>query len=303
MTDYFVLFLNNLLPIFLAALAGYLLARWLPINPHTLSSVTFYIFTPCLVFNQLVNNQLSNDAIIRFISFAALCISLVGILTFLTGKLLKFPRGTLSAVIITSMFMNAGNFGLPVTSFAFGKAALAYATLFFVTNSVMTNTVGVVIASMGKASLKTALGNVIKIPTIYALALAIIFIQTSWKIPLPVTRTVEILGGAAVPCLMVLLGIQFHSIRLKGKIIPLAVTSVMRLLVSPALAFGLSSLLALTGPARQAGILEAAMPAAVLNTVLATQFETEPAFVSAAVVVTTLLSIFTLTPLLAILGG
>ena len=45
------------------------------------------------------------------------------------------------------------------------------------------------------------------------------------------------------------------------------------------------------------------MPAAVLNTVLATQFETEPAFVSAAVVVTTLLSIFTLTPLLAILGG
>lgn len=301
--EYFVLFLNNLLPIFLAALAGFLLARWLPIKPHTLSSVTFYIFTPCLVFNQLVNNQLSNEDIAKLISFAVLCISLVGILTFLTGKLLKFPRGTLSAVMITSMFMNAGNFGLPVTSFAFGKTALAFATLFFVTNSVMTNTVGVVIASMGKASLRSALGNLYKIPTIYALVLAIIFIQTGWKIPLPMSRTVEILGGAAVPCLMVLLGIQFHSVQLKDKLIPLTVTSLMRLLVSPALAFGLSNLLALTGPARQAGILEAAMPAAVLNTVLATQFETEPSFVSAAVAVTTLLSIFTLTPLLAILGG
>lgn len=303
MTEYFILFIHNLLPIFLAALAGYLLARWLPINPHTLSSVTFYIFTPCLVFNQLVNNKLSNKDIIRLISFAVLIICLVGILTFLTGKLLKIPRGTLSAVIITSMFMNAGNFGLPVTSFAFGPAALAYATLFFVTNSVMTNTVGVVIASMGKASLKKALGNLFKIPTIYALALAILFIQADWTVPLPVSRTVEILGGAAVPCLMVLLGVQFHSVRLKGKIIPLTVTSVMRLLVSPLLAFGLSNLLALTGPARQAGILEAAMPAAVLNTVLATQFETDPAFVSAAVAVTTILSIFTLPPILAILGG
>jgi predicted permease len=45
------------------------------------------------------------------------------------------------------------------------------------------------------------------------------------------------------------------------------------------------------------------MPVAVLTTVLALEFEVEPSFVTAAVLITTLLSPLTLTPLLAILGA
>jgi hypothetical protein len=102
---------------------------------------------------------------------------------------------------------------------------------------------------------------------------------------------------------MILMGVQFHSIQLKGKIKPLALASGMRLILSPALAIGLTAVFGLQGPARQAVVLEAAMPAAVLNTVLATQYDVEPPFVTAVVAVTTVLSIFTLTPLLAYLGA
>jgi len=209
----------------------------------------------------------------------------------------------LAAVIITSMFMNAGNYGLPVTSFAFGEAALVFASLVFVTNSVLTNTVGVIIASMGTTSFRKAFVNFLKLPMFYALILAIIFMRTGWQIPLPVARTTKILGDASIPTLMVLMGVQFHSIQLKGKITPLVLASGMRLLASPALAFGFSAVLGIRGPAYQAFIIEAAMPAAVLNTVLATQFDIEPPFVTAVVATTTLLSIFTLTPLLAYLGA
>jgi predicted permease len=205
--------------------------------------------------------------------------------------------------LITSIFANAGNFGLPVTSFAFGETALAYATLFFVTNAVLTNTAGVVIISMGSTNFKKALSNLFKIPVLYALILAILVMSMGWRVPLPVDRTVKILGDASIPTLMVLIGVQFHSVKLKGKIIPLTLASVMRLLVSPTLALGLSAIFGLYGPARQAVVLEAAMPAAVLNTVLATQFDTEPTFVTEVVAVTTILSAFTLTPLLAYLGG
>jgi len=55
--------------------------------------------------------------------------------------------------------------------------------------------------------------------------------------------------------------------------------------------------------ARQAGILEAAMPTAVLNTVIALEFGIDPAFVAGAVLVSTLLSPLTVTPLIALLGG
>ena len=61
--------------------------------------------------------------------------------------------------------------------------------------------------------------------------------------------------------------------------------------------------LGIAGVARQVGVLEASMPSAVLNIVLATEYDVEPAFVSAAVFTSTLASAFTLTPLLAILKG
>jgi predicted permease len=77
----------------------------------------------------------------------------------------------------------------------------------------------------------------------------------------------------------------------------------MRLLIAPVMAFGLTRLLNLSLPAKQAVILEAAMPAAVLTTILATEFDAEPTFVTTVVLVTTLLSPFTLTPLLALLGA
>ena len=77
----------------------------------------------------------------------------------------------------------------------------------------------------------------------------------------------------------------------------------MRLLVSPVVALAMASLFQLQGPAYQAGVTEAAMPTAVMTTVLATEFEIEPAFISTVVTMTTLLSPLTLTPLLAYLGA
>jgi predicted permease len=103
--------------------------------------------------------------------------------------------------------------------------------------------------------------------------------------------------------MMVLLGFQLKNVQWSGRAVPLALAGSMRMLVGPAIALGFSLLLGLQGPARQAGILEAAMPAAVLNTVVATVYDAEPSFVTAVVFMTTLLSPLTLTPLLAYLGA
>jgi malate permease and related proteins len=50
-------------------------------------------------------------------------------------------------------------------------------------------------------------------------------------------------------------------------------------------------------------VIQSAMPSAVLTTVLATEYDTEPSFVTSVVFVTTILSPLTLTPLLAIMGA
>ena len=59
----------------------------------------------------------------------------------------------------------------------------------------------------------------------------------------------------------------------------------------------------LTGMAFKAGVVESSMPTAVLATILATEYDAEPAFVTSAVFISTLLSPLTLTPLLLLLGA
>lgn len=303
MSELFALFFNNLFPILLAASIGFALAKWLKINPRPLSQIIFYVFSPVLVFDLIINSRLSNQDILRTLVFAIVLMICVGLLTWLIGGILRLDRRTLAAVMITAMFMNAGNYGLPLTSFAFGETALAFASVFFVVNAMFTNTVGIVIASSGSMSVVNAIKGLVKFPAIYALILGILFLQFGWKLSYGLDRSVTLLSNASIPCMLVLLGMQLVNIRLDGQVLPLILTSSMRLLIAPLLAFGLTRLFGMTGPSYQAVVLEAAMPVAVLTTILATEFDAEPTFVTTAVLVTTLLSPLTLTPLLAFLGA
>lgn len=303
MTSLFLLFIDNLLPIFLAAGTGYLLSRWLKADPRTLSQVTFYIFSPCLIFEILIESQVSENGIIKMLLLAWGVLAIIGLLAWLTGKVLKFERKMLVAVMLTSIFMNSGNFGMSFNLFAFGQEGLAQSGLFFVGMSIATYTAGIFIASMGKANPRQALLNLFKVPVIYAVLLAVVFMLTNWKLPLPIQRTTQLLGDASIPAMLVLLGMQLAAIRWDGQTRPLLLANSLRLLVAPLVAFGLVLVLGLDGLTRQVGVIEASMPSAVLTIVLATEYDVEPTFVSAAVFTSTLASAFTLTPLLAILKG
>ncbi|MFM8320574.1 MAG: AEC family transporter [Chloroflexota bacterium] len=297
------IFLNNLAPIFLAAGAGYLLGHVSEISPRGLSQVVYYIFGPCLLFTLLTGSRLAGSEIARVMGFAALSILVTGLLTWLAGKALRLEQRMLAAVLLVSMFMNAGNFGLPVVMFAFGQTALSYASLFFAMSSILAYTLGTVIASAGSMGLLRSIVNLYRVPIVYSLALALLFMNTGWQIPLFLQRTTKILGDASIPAMLVLLGMQLHQAAWRQYKLPLALGSLMRLVVSPLAALLLARAGGFSRPAFQAVTLQAGMPTAVLNTVLATEFDAEPAFVSSAVFVNTLLSPLTLTPMLYLLGA
>jgi len=297
------LFSNNLLPIFLAAGCGYLISRFLKVPPKPISNVAFYIFSPSLVFVLLTKSQLGGEDVTRMVAFTVVLMTVLGIAAWLVGRTLKFDRLLLVAVLMTTIFANSGNYGLSLTLFAFGEDALAHASLFFVTQAILVQTVGVVIVSLGSLSLKKSVINLFKVPGLYAVSMALIFNYMNWQLPMFADRTVSLLGDAAIPVLMVLMGIQLEHSSFNGKPEALAATNVLRLVISPALAIALGVFFGLQGVARQAGVIEAATPAAVMTTILATQYDVKPSFVSTAVFTTTLLSPLTITPLLAYLGA
>ncbi len=297
------LFIENIAPILLLAGIGVLLHRTLRIDVTAISRLIFFAFAPALVFTLLIDSQIAIADLILMSSFALAVTIATGLLSLLVARALRLPPSLAAAFILVATFMNSGNFGLPLNLFAFGPEALAWASIYFITSAMLTISLGVVVATAGKSSFRHILGELLRVPALYAVVAALLVRAAGWNLPSAILRPIELLSAASIPSMLILLGLQVSSAgapRL-GRLI--AAAAGIRLLVSPALAWLLALGLGLTGAGRQAAILESAMPTAVLTTVLALEYRVEPEFVTGAVLATTLLSPFTLTPILALLGG
>jgi predicted permease len=199
------------------------------------------------------------------------------------------------------MFSNGGNYGLPVVSFAFGDEALAYGTVFFLTGSVLANTVGAFLAAAGRRSVRHAAMSVLRMPAIYGIAAALLTLWTGVELPTPLMRPITLLSDAALPLMILVLGMQLERAASPERPALVAAAVCLSLLAAPLVALGLTSLLGVSGAARQAVVVLSSMPVAVATTILALEFEASPDFVTSAVFLSTLLSPITLTPLIAYL--
>jgi predicted permease len=301
-TELFNTFANNLLPILLIAAAGYILGKTLIVDSRTIGRMVFYIFSPLLVFNLMVASQLNMKQALTTVGYTATVIAVMGVIAFILGKIFQLPRAHLLAVVLTVAFGNTGNYGLPLVKFAFGDEALAVASIFYVTTTILFNTVGVVIASLGHLDLKSAILGVFKLPILYAVMIALAIKGFGIQIPLPLSRTIEIAANGAIPAMIILLGLELTRIEWTNSWRATSLGVAAKLLIGPIIGLLLAGVFDLQGHARQGSVIEAAMPAAVATTVVATEYKLEPPLVTAIVFFGTALSPLTLTPLIVFLA-
>ncbi len=296
-------FINNLLPVLLCAATGFVLGRTMRPDIKTASQMAFHIFSPCLVFVSLERVKISGSELVKLALLTFAVSIIIGILAYLFGRSLRAERHLIASLVVASMFVNSGNYGLAATKFAFGEEALARALVCFVFGTVVVYSLGVLIASMGKFSASQALRHLLTVPAIYGLIAAGLVRQMDWQVPLFLDRSVTMLGDASIPLMLVILGLQIAAVRVwpRDRMVLIGASAFLQLVVAPVIALLLAHWMGLTGAARQAGVLQASMPAAVVTTVLAVQYDLDRTLVSGVVVLTTILSPLTLTPLIAFL--
>jgi predicted permease len=187
--------------------------------------------------------------------------------------------------------------------FAFGEDAQARAMLYFVTTAVMASSLGVALAA-GGGTLRKVLDNLVRIPLLYAAVTALLVSVSGLVVPELVMRPIELLGRAAVPMMLLILGLQlarsFDSLR--HSIGPILFASALRLIVAPALALPVAWLTGVQGLTFQACMLEAGMPAGVTSTVLSLEYDLAPELVTGTVFFSTLCSALTLSILISVIG-
>jgi predicted permease len=300
MTRLLPIFYNNILPIFVVIGMGYTLERILRLEVKPISRLAFYGLAPCLAFSSLIKNQINGDELGRIAAFVTLITIIMWILTWLVARILRLSRPVESALLLSTMFVNSGNYGIPLNLFAFGEEGQARAIVYLVVSATLANTIGVYLAARGRAAGSQALRSLLKAPLIYAVLLAGAVIFSRATVPAPLFNAVDLVGRASVPVMMLILGMQLAQISITRDLGTISLATFIRLIASPALAFGLAAVIGLRGVTRQTMIVEASTPTAVTSTILALEFDARPDLVTSVVFLSTLLSPLTLTAVIAL---
>ena len=266
------IFASDILPIFIIAGVGWILARRLNASARTLTHVVFYALLPCFAFRLLITSAATGRQFGSMVLLAVLVTCSMALLGWLAALALRLNRAETAVFLLVVMFSNGGNYGLPVVSFAFGDEALSYGTVFFLTGSVLTNTVGAFLAAAGRRRALDAVISVARMPALYGMAAALLTLAAGVTVPAPLMRPITLLSDAALPLMILALGMQLERATAPRRPALVAAAVALSLLAAPLAALGLTSLLHVSGPARQAVVALSSMPVAVATTILAVEY-------------------------------
>ena len=293
-------FLDVVLPVALVAGIGGAVGRWRGVPVAPASALVFYLFSPSLVFYSMATTQVSAGVSFRIV--AVMVATLVAM--WLVATAWSFARGHdapfRAAFALGATTPNQGNMGLPVAQLAFGTPGLEVAIMAFVVGATLTNTAGIAVASMAGGSRMEALRAPFRYPALYAAAAGVAVNALGLDLPVTIEAPVKSLAGAAVPVMLVVLGLQLKMEGLGDDLVETLAVNAMRLVVAPGASWLMASMVGLEGVTRSTLVVLAAMPTAVIATILATEFGARPAFVTRVVVTSTLVSMTTLTVLITL---
>jgi predicted permease len=307
---------NVILPIFFIVFLGFLLRRFGRVDLKAFSRAQLYVLSPALGFMSLARSEADTGLILRVLFFIVcleavlLCVSLgIGLLT-------KRDRAERQAIALTSVFMNTGFYGIPVCMLAFGEWGLVYATIYMVASSITQSTAGIFLASAGQQSAREAFASIFKVPLIWSIILARLLVYLHALPPAPLMKMVNLLGEAAIPLGLLLLGMQLERIilesaawratsaiqELRRDLSGGLTSAAIRLLGGLAVSFGMIQLFHFGANMNQVLIVESSMPTAVNAVVFATEFNCRPRLVAVGILASTLASIATVTLTIHYLG-
>lgn len=290
-------FFNVLIPVFVIFALGYAGEKIIGFDSKAISTMSLYLMTPLLVFQTFYTNKLTYDYFYIVIYAFGLCLFLI-LIVCVISYLKKYDIKETCGLILGSVFMNNGNYGTPVALLLFGTAGFDYAIILMVIQSIVMSTIGIYVAARGSdivGGIKDTLGIVIRMPVAYGAIFGLLFQYIGITLGSSLMTTINLVGSAAIPTIMLVLGMQLAKISLKNmEYEKISYAILIKLIAAPLIAWAISALLPINPLLKQLMIIMASMPAAANTTMYAIQFNTKPEFVSVCTFISTVLSLVTL---------
>lgn len=304
---------DNILPLILFVVIGYLMDRRFQLNVASLTKLTFYLVLPCFIFYSIYSAELDMNLVNVFL-FCCFQMFLLGAAGVLIGKLRGFTPGKTEAFKNGTMFSNNGNIGVALIALIFTNApygtdtnapylaeALAVSTMTLVQMNMTLNTIGLYQAGKGKLTPMDSIRVILHMPVLYTLFAVFTIKYIGFDMTAtPLWPVFQNCANALVAIVMMALGMQIHRSRISFGDVDAWIGCVLRLAGAPLLAAALIFLWNAFGTGfsnvtSQVILIMSSVPSAVNSVLYAVEFKNCEDFATELVMMSTFVSCVTTT--------
>jgi predicted permease len=268
----------SLLSIYIFIVVGFLAKAIFrdSIDERSLVLISIYFLQPFLILWGFSDVEVDLDIVKAPFIFLSIVFIIFVISLFISKPLFK-DRQDRSIFIVTSIIGNTGNLGIPIGLMLFGKESVIYTTLINIVNIFLVYIIGVFFYSLGNYSVKSSLVNVLKLPAIWFVALALILNLSGFKYPSGFELPLK-MGAYATMVIQLFIfgaylkGVEFKSVdwRLFWSV------NIFKYLLIPIVALSFLSLIEIERLVYNVILLELIVPIAVMNVNLASLYSCKP---------------------------
>lgn len=299
---------DNILPLLIFVIIGYLLDRRFALDIQSVTKLTFFVVLPCFIFYSIYNANI-DMALINVFLCGAITMFILWFIALIIGKIRNYTPGMVEAFRNATMFSNAANIGVALVTLIFTHApyvkngttpylpeALGAATMILVLMNLTLNTLGLYQAGKGKLTAADSLRVIFHMPVVYVLVCVFVI---KWS-GLDITGTFiwpvfENCANALVAIVMMALGMQIHKSRIILGDPDAWLACFARLILAPLIAFLLIAAWGQFSPVvSQVIFIMAAVPSAVNTVLYAAEFRNCVDFATETVMMSTFASAITL---------
>jgi len=289
--------MNNLLLILVCLGLGLLLQRFYRLpkdSPAALNFYVIYLALPAVILHEIPRLELDGRALLPFVS-AWLIMAVTASMIWVTARVLNWSRPVTGALMLVIPLGNTSFVGIPLIQALLPPEALPYALLYDQTGTVVAlNSYALLVAAHytgERRSWSSLVKTLVTFPPLVALLLA--FASLPWTLPSWFDFITGRIGESLVPVVIVAVGLQWQLKLDREHLSPMLVGLGYKLLLIPALVFGLFAYWGLDSLAAQVVILQSAMPAMISAGVVAIAHGLAPRLVSSCLGYGLLVSLIT----------
>ncbi|WP_418057318.1 AEC family transporter [Pimelobacter simplex] len=208
---------------------------------RSLSLASFYLASPALLVTVLADSDPSRVLSGPLVATAAGVIVSAGLMVVI-ARARRLDSGTTVVASLCSAYVNAGNLGLPIAAYALGDAALVVPALLMqlLVLQPLALTVLDVVTSPERPSIAKILSRPVTNPLTIASFAGLLLATTDTSLPHPVQAPLELVGGMAVPAMLIAYGVALRLGPLPGRgVTPrvLATVTALKMVVQPVAAY------------------------------------------------------------------